>query len=199
MAYTDFTLQTVEKELGIVYNPGTVFADLQPILVPTWLTETLDRGLRMRFALVSEKARSEYIVAPILMAVREQTAEAISIVSGQRLDVDVSRKLTGECDFILARSEAVPVLRAPIMTIVEAKKQDIEAGLGQCIAQMVAAKLFNENEQKPVLAIFGCVTTGEDWQFLQLVGTTVTMHNPRLYLNNVGLLLAAFAAAIQSA
>ena len=195
MAYTDFTLESAEAELGVIARPGEVFPDLQPAPVPVWLTDLLSRG--MQLALVSEKARSEFIVAPLLLAVRESAGGAVAILSGQRLDVDAARKLQGECDFLLARSEPVPRLRAPLMAVVEAKKNDIEGGLGQCIAQMVAAQVYNDRAGQPIEAMYGCVTTGEDWQFLRLVGSTVTLHRPRLYIDNVGLLLAAFGAAVR--
>jgi hypothetical protein len=197
MAYTDFTLESAEAELGVSSRPGVVFPDLQPLPVPDWLADLLARG--MQLALVSEKARSEFIVAPLLLAVRDAAGGTVAILSGQRLDVDPSRRLLGECDFLLARSEPVPRLRAPVMAVVEAKKNDIEGGLGQCIAQMVAAQLYNERSGEAVESVYGCVTTGEDWQFLRLVGTAVTLHRPRLYIDNVGLILAAFDVAVRSA
>ena len=95
------------------------------------------RGTRL--ATISEKARSEFIVAPVLLAARESTAGRLAIFSGQRLDVDPARGLVGECDFILAVGPAVPPLRGPIATVVEAKENDVEAGLGQCVAQMAGA------------------------------------------------------------
>jgi hypothetical protein len=196
MAYTDFTFETIDKELGITCQPGEVFHNLQPLAVSAWLAESLKRAFDL--SLISEKARSECIVSPLLLEVRELVGKTITILSGQRLDVDAARKLQGECDFLLARSPSLPRLQAPIMVIVEAKKLDIEAGLGQCIAQMVAAQLFNEQEKKATQGIFGCVTTGEIWQFLHLIGTTVTLHQPRMYLDNVGLLLAAFAEAVRT-
>ncbi|MBN3948244.1 MAG: hypothetical protein HWQ38_18060 [Nostoc sp. NMS7] len=55
-----------------------------------------------------------------------------------------------------------------VNVIVEAKKNDIEAGLGQCIAQMVATDLFNRSSGQADIPVYGCVTTGEVWQFLQL-------------------------------
>ena len=142
MAFTDFTLEAVEAELGVTPRPGVVFPTLPQASAPAWLSEGLARG--MELALVSEKAGSEFIVAPVLLGVRELSGGRISILSGQRLDVDPERRLLGECDFILALSEPLPRLRAPLVTIVEAKKNDIEAGLGECIAQMVAAQLFND-------------------------------------------------------
>jgi hypothetical protein len=189
MAFTDFTLEAVEAELGVIPRPGVVFPTLPKASAPTWLTEGLARG--MELALVSEKARSEFIVAPVLLGVRELSGGRISILSGQRLDVDAARRLVGDCDFILALSEPLPRLRAPLVTIVEAKKNDIEAGLGQCIAQMVAAQLFNERAGQSGV-VFGCVTTGEDWQFLRLDGQAVLIDTTRRYINDVGSILAAF-------
>jgi hypothetical protein len=194
MPYTDFTLESAEAELGVTTRPGDLFPGLSPAAVPVWLSDALDRG--MQLALISEKSRSEFIVAPVLLAVREASGGAVSILSGQRLDVDPPRKLFGECDFLLARSEPVPRLRAPLMAVVEAKRNDIEGGLGQCIAQMVAARLFNERSGHPGPAVHGCVTTGETWQFLRLAGDVATLHRPRLYIDNVGLILAAFAASV---
>ena len=194
MAYTDFTLESAEASLGVSCRPGDLLPALTPSAVPSWLSDLLERG--MRLALVSEKARSEFIVAPILLAVREASHDTVAILSGHRLDVDPERRLVGDCDFLLARSEPVPRLRAPIMAVVEAKRNDIAGDLGQCVAQMVAAQLYNERAGQPLAAIHGCVTTGEDWQFLDLRGTCVTLHRPRLYIADVGSVLAAFARAV---
>ena len=197
MPYTDFTLESAEASLGVTTRPGDLFPDLTPAPVPGWLADLLGRG--MRLALVSEKARSEFIVAPMLLAVREAAGETVAILSGQRLDVDPDRRLVGECDFLLARSEPVPRLRAPLMAVVEAKRNDIDGGLGQCVAQMVAAQVYNDRAGEPTAAVYGCVTTGEDWQFLGLSGTAVTLHRPRLYIAGVGLVLAAFDRAVGTA
>jgi hypothetical protein len=197
MAFTDFTLESAEADLGVTARPGVLFPGLQPVPVPSWLRELLARG--MQLALVSEKARSEFIVAPILLAFRELSGERIAILSGQRLDVDPERGLQGECDFILALSEPVPRLRAPLLTIVEAKKNDIEAGLGQCVAQMVAAQIYNERSGRAAAPVFGCVTTGETWQFLRLLQAAVTIDQGRFYIDNVGGILAALQATIQAA
>lgn len=197
MPYTDFTLESAEATLGVTTRPGDLFPGLAPAPVPGWLADQLGRG--MRLALVSEKARSEFIVAPVLLAVREASHETVAILSGQRLDVDPDRRLVGEVDFLLARSEPVPRVRAPIVTMFEAKKNDIDGGLGQCVAQMVAAQLYNERAGEPLAAVYGCVTTGEVWQFLGLTNDAVTLHRPRLYIAEVGLVLAAFARAVGGA
>ena len=197
MPYTDFTLELAEATLGVTARLGDLFPGLVAAAVPGWLADQLGRG--MRLALVSEKARSEFIVAPILLAVREASGEAVAILSGQRLDVDPDRRLVGECDFLLARSDPVPRLRAPLMTVALAKRNDIDGGLGQCVAQMVAAQLYNDRAGQPTAAVYGCVTTGEDWQFLRLADAVVTLHRPRLYIADVGAVLAAFARSVGTA
>jgi hypothetical protein len=194
MAYNDFTLEKAEKTLGVATEPVELFAALAPVSVPGWLQETLNHG--MELALMSEKARSEFIVGPILLASRVLSHNAVTIYSGQRLDVKPEQGLIGECDFILAASPSVRLLRAPLVTIVEAKRHDIDAGLGQCVAQMVAARLFNEQEGHPVPRVFGCVTTGETWQFLRLEGAVVGIDRKRYYIDDVGRVLAVWQAVI---
>ena len=194
MAYTDFTLELAEARLGVRARPGELFPGLVPVPVPDWLRDFLGRG--MQLALISEKARSEFIVGPILLACRELTAGRLAIFSGQRLDVDPERGLQGECDFILALADPVPRLRAPLVTVVEAKKNDIEAGLGQCVAQMVAARDYNEREGAGLSTVYGCVTTGEAWQFLRLKAGELTVDRGRLYIDNVGAILAAFGTIV---
>ena len=194
MAYTDFTLETVDRILGVTAQPAELFPGLASLDVPTWLHDVLAKGREL--SLISEKARSEFIVVPILLASRELSHNAVAIYSGQRLDVNPAQGLTGECDFILAATEPVPLLRAPLVTIVEAKRNDIESGLGQCVAQMVGARLFNEQTGKAAAQIFGCVTTGEAWQFLRLESTAVSIDRARFYIDNVGMILAALQRAI---
>ena len=189
MAYADFTLDSVEPALGLMIRPGVLFPNLEPLPVPAWVVESLERGKR-NAALVSEKARSEFMVVPILLAAGESFAGELTIFSGQWLDVDPTLGLVGECDFILALTPPIPRLKAPLVTILEAKKGDIEAGLGQCIAQSVAARIFNERAGEPGGPVFGCVTTGEDWQFFRLDGIEVMLDQRKLYLVDPGDILA---------
>ena len=190
MAYSDFTLEAAARVLGVISRPADLFPQVQPANAPCWLSEAIDRGGQgIHLSLISEKSRSEFVVAPVLLAGREISGNRLAIYSGQRLDVDPGRGLTGECDFILAASEAVLPLQAPIAVVVEAKKNDIEGGLGQCVAQMVAADLFNQAAGRPGTPIFGCVTTGEAWQFLRLKGTEALMDRQRYYIDNVGIIL----------
>jgi len=193
MAYIDFTLESVGRVLGVVARPADLFPNARPADAPDWLVETLNRGSQgIHLSLISEKSRSEFVVAPVLLAGRELSGGRFAIYSGQRLDVDPSRGLTGECDFLLTAAEASLPFRAPIAVVVEAKKNDIEGGLGQCLAQMVAADQFNRDSDRPDAPVFGCVTTGEAWQFLRLAGAEATMDRRRYYIDNIGSILGIF-------
>ena len=197
VAYGDFTLEQVGRAFGLTTQGADLFPGLQTAEVPEQLRVTLAK--RTQLALISEKARSEFIVVPILLASRDLSPTPLAIFSGQRLDVDPARGLVRECDFILAAGPPVPPLRAPIVTIVEAKKNDIEVGLGECVAQMVAARLFNEAAGLMASPIYGDVTTGEVWQFLQLIDDSTLIDERRHYLDNVGTILAALGMMVASA
>ena len=194
MAYPDFDVATVETRFQVQLVPGEVFPALVPIPVPTWLTDLLARTSQLRVE--SEKARNEFIIAPILVAVREMSGNRVAIFSGERFDVDPAEGLGGECDFLLTLSAAVPILRAPVITVVEAKRQDIVGGLGQCAAQMIAARRFDLRHGRPVERVYGCVTTGELWQFLRLEGTSVTYDTHRYHLRDLDQLLAALLSVV---
>jgi hypothetical protein len=190
MSYSEFTLESVGRILGVTSRAANLFPDLQPVPPPAWLQEQLARGTQgIQLSLISEKSRSEFIVAPILLAGRELSGNRFAISSGQRLDVDASIGLTGECDFILSAADAMLPLQAPIATVVEAKKNDVEGGLAQCIAQMVAADRFNQAAGRTGVPIFGCVTTGEAWQFARLSGTTALLEQRRYYIDHIDIIL----------
>ncbi len=194
MDYTDFSIDSVMTGLELEIESSELFPDLGLLPIQPWLRELLDRGSHQ--VLLSEKARSEFIVVPILLAAQELSQGAVTIYSGQRLDVDPTRGLVGECDFILSATLPLPGLRAPLVTVVEAKKHDIEAGIWQCIAQMTGARIFNERSGRPLESIFGCVTNGEVWQFLRLSKNLATIDHRRFYLDNVGSILAAFVSIL---
>jgi hypothetical protein len=187
MPYRQFTFTSVKKRFGLVSKRVMLFPLIEPMPPSNWLEETLKRTLKVAF--VSEKARSEAIVMPILVELKEQNNDAFSIFSGVRLDADKERDLNGECDFVLSKSGENIEIEAPIFCLVEAKENDIEIGLGQCIAQMLGARVFNEQEGQNYPIIYGCVTTGENWQFLRLVGNEIEMDTTRYYLDRLDILL----------
>jgi hypothetical protein len=194
MAYTDFSLDSVSARFHLRLTQAPLFPDLPPLAISPWLRETLDKG--MPLALGSEKARSEFIIVPLLLTSRELSQNRVAIYSGQRLDVDAASGLIGECDFILTATPPLPIIQAPIICIVEAKKNDIESGFGQCAAQLLGAYQLNQRDGTGIDTIFGCITTGEAWQFLKLEPDLLIIDSDRYYINEVGAILAVLQAIV---
>ncbi len=135
----------------------------------------IEESLPLAIATGSEKARSELIISPVLLEVRKILQRKISLFSGTDFTVDPALGLSGVCDFILSRSAEQLEIEAPAFVIIEAKKADLNPGIGQCIAEMIAAQKFNEIYNQPISTIFGSVTNGTAWRFLQLTEQTVTI------------------------
>jgi hypothetical protein len=83
------------------------------------------------------------------------------------------------------------------MMLVEAKKEDIIAGLGQCVAEMVAAQIFNEREGNEISVIYGTVTSGTNWKFLKLEGKVVEIDLVEYYLTDVNKILGILASGVR--
>jgi hypothetical protein len=120
--------------------------------------------------------------------------EKISFFSGILLDVD--RGLNGFCDFIISKSPEQFYLNAPIITIVEAKGENITGGLGQCIAEMFASSIFNDKEGEPLPKIYGAVTTGNTWRFLEYQDNTAFIDLVEYHITNVNKIVGILAEMI---
>ncbi|MGB3421488.1 MAG: hypothetical protein WBA52_13870 [Dolichospermum sp.] len=176
MSYSDFTLRKVKQTFGInTIEDQKFLPEIQPIAASTTLTDFLAESLPLAIATGSEKARSELIISPVLLEVRKILQRKISLFSGTDFTVDSALGLNGVCDFVLSRSTEQLEVEAPAVMIVEAKKSDLNPGIGQCIAEMIAAQKFNEINNQPIPTIYGSVTNGTVWRFLQLTEQTVTI------------------------
>ena len=89
--------------------------------------------------------------------------------------MDEAQGLNGIVDFLVSRSPIISAIQAPVAVIVEAKKADITMGLGQCVAEMVAAQRFNQHRNQPLSTIYGTVSSGTLWRFLKLEANQVTI------------------------
>ena len=88
-------------------------------------------------------------------------------------------------------------IKYPVITIVEAKKEDLIGGLGQCLAEMVAAQLFNQREGQPISSILGTVTSGTNWRFLRLKNEQVEIDLTEYYLTELDTILGILASGIK--
>lgn len=198
MAYAQFTLDKVRKMFQLRINDRTdLFSVVEEVKISDFLAQLLDENVPLALAIGTEKARSELIVAPLLVEIRKLLNHQISLFSGIEFNVDPEKGLNGDCDFIMSRSPEQLWIVAPVIAIVEAKKDDIKSGFGQCVAEMVAARLFNEQEGNDISTIYGAVTTGNLWKFLKLENQTVYVDLEEYHLVTVGKILGILLSMIQ--
>ena len=169
MAYSNFTLDTVRTafQLEIVESAGA-FSEASPVVPRAHFTDELSERVELATSSGTEKARSELIVTDVLFELRKHFDRRISFFSGIEFSVDAEQGLTGVCDFLVSLSPILSLLEAPIIILVEAKRENLITGLGQCAAEMIAAQRFNAEKGNDIPCVYGSTTSGTDWRFLKL-------------------------------
>ncbi len=199
MAYSDFTLDRVQKTFDLTISEGVdIFSPIPEVESSEFLLEILRYNTPLALAINTEKSRSEMIIAPILIEVKKLFNSQISLFSGVDFNVDATQGLSGTCDFLISRSPEQLFVKAPVITIVEAKKENLNAGIGQCVASMLAAKLFNEREGNEIQIIYGAVTTGNIWKFLKLEEQVVDIDLSEYFIGNLSKILGILSSGLFS-
>jgi len=200
MAYSDFkSIDDIKQRFNLkIVSGDSLFAATAEVEVSTLLQETLHENISLALNINTEKARSELMIAPVLVEVRKMLNRKISLFSGIEFNVDESLNLTGYCDFILSQSPDQVYLQVPVVCIVEAKNENIKSGYPQCMAEMIAANIFNEKNATPVFSILGVVTTGSNWKFLKYQNDTLSIDFDEYLINQTGKLLGIFAEVLSN-
>ncbi len=196
MGYSNFkNLRQALERLDIEEIDLNLFPVIEPVPASDLLLKVLEIAKMM--PLTNEKSKSERLISPILMEVALSFRASITLYSGEDLYIDEKRDLSGACDFFLAKHPRKEVMQAPIITLAEAKDQDMDYGRGQCLAQMYAAQVFNEQKGKPQPFVYGCAVTGGDWKFMKLAGRQVFVDEETYYLSDLPTILGIFHQIIK--
>jgi hypothetical protein len=182
MPYQNFTLETVIdqfklKLLELSFCESLPSADPQPEFLTIF-----KQWFRLAETAKSAKAKSELLVSPILAEVVQLTQKRVQLFSGEEFNVDMDRDLDGIVDFLLSKSTTRCLIEVPIIMFIEADKEGLDLGWGQCVAQMIAAQKFNTRKGNEISVIYGSVTNGKLWQFLKLQGKDVTIDRHQYYV-----------------
>ncbi|KYC37410.1 hypothetical protein WA1_48305 [Scytonema hofmannii PCC 7110] len=198
MPYSQFDIESIREtfKITLVEKVGK-FEDVPDVSYSDYLAETLRFNTPIALAINSEKSRSEMIIAPILLELKRLYPQKVSLFSGKDFTVDVEKGLNGFCDFLISRSPEQLVITSPVITVVEAKNENIESGLGQCMAEMIASQIFNQKKGKQVSQILGAVTTGSSWKFMQLKETTIEIDLNEYFLNQVSKILGILSLGLE--
>src|SRR4051812_9843475 len=98
MPYSSFTLKAIEQDFGVaVAESAELFSTVPEVQPGPLLQSILHVYLPLAIAISTEKARSELLVAPVLVEVREQLRHQVSLFSGVDFTVDPERGLNGVC------------------------------------------------------------------------------------------------------
>lgn len=198
MAYSDFkTIDEVVQRLGVrVTSDASLFPNANPIAPRSQFQNTLQDWVPLALNINTEKARSELIIAPLLLELRHHLNHRIGFFSGVEFTVDSAQGLTGFCDFLLSNSPDQIFPTAPVVCVVEAKNENIKVAYGQCIAEMVAAQIFNDRQGHQIPWVLGIVTTGSNWKFLRYENQVATIDFDEYFITQadriIGILIHTF-------
>lgn len=119
MYYSEFTLERVVKTFNLTLSEQVnLFVEIPEVECSSFLLQTLEYNIPLALAISTEKARSELIIAPILLELRRQLQDQISLFSGTEFNVAPELGLNGTCDFIISREREFLFLRSPVVTLV---------------------------------------------------------------------------------
>ena len=99
-----------------------------------------------------------------------------------------TNSLTGTADYLIAPKRAY--LETPLLCVAEAKRDNFERGVAQCIAEMVACAQNNE-AQKRFSDILGIVSNGNTWQFYKLTQSKDIFESGQFSISELPKLLGA--------
>src|ERR1700730_4810360 len=120
MAYGDFDLKTAVHTFALpVIRDTDVFVDVQPLEPSEFLRVWLDNFARVALGVNSERARSEFIIAPMLAETKLRVGASVNVLPGVAFEVDKAQGLTGFCDFLIARSPEIYYVQGPVVAVVE--------------------------------------------------------------------------------
>jgi len=192
MSFGDFVFPKVQIDLGLKVTEAALFTNaVATVLRPEFQTQ-LGLGLFFELSINTEKARSEFMIAPVLLELRRIVGERLGLFSGVQLSVDPERGLTGTCDFLITISGMQLIVAAPLIAVIESKNDNLLSGLGQCIATMVAAQIVNARDGLSDREVYGAVTTGSAWKFLRLRGSDLTIDRREYSISDVGTIVGIF-------
>ncbi len=198
MAFRDFSFPAVQHQLNITIDEGDFTTAVAPMDLRESFVEQVNAGVELALAINTEKARSEFIIAPILLELKRNLPGSFGLFSGVELNVDPEQGLNGVCDFILTKSPMQLIMSAPVVSIVEAKNDNVHYGFGQNIAQMVAAWEFNQKAGTTIQTVFGAVTTGTAWQFMKLQVRNLMIDRREYYVTDLAKIMGILANLIQT-
>lgn len=156
--FSSFGYAEAFKQLGITELRRWVFVP-KPVVPSDFYYQSLER---MQCFDLKKYEESKKLLIDLIFEEAIQSFTRLKIWKGANLEGDAC---TGYVDYLIAERKAY--LEAPFMCVVEAKKDDFEQGLAQCLVEMQACRWQNQQLGRDI-EVLGVVTNGDGWQFYRL-------------------------------
>jgi hypothetical protein len=101
--------------------------------------------------LATETSRREVLISQVLLEVIQYTKAQLRI----EYPIKVTEQLQGYLDYLLQSQNE--------LLVIEAKREDLDYGFSQLVAEMIALDQWDRTPDQPTL--LGSVTTGKVWEF----------------------------------
>ena len=191
MAYSNYSIPKLKQQFQLEQNNVVLFDKkrVKTVKPSRRLMLELEEGQIM--PLLSEKAKSELLISPILREVLRNNP-FLSIFSGYTFNIEGHEELSGAPDFLISNKPNKVEIEAPVFCLVESKNRTPDEGYAQCAAEMYAARLFNHQMGEPYQYIYGAVTNAFEWVFLKLHDNYILIDQERYFINEIPKLLGAF-------
>ncbi|MGF1514879.1 MAG: hypothetical protein ACFB5Z_14455, partial [Elainellaceae cyanobacterium] len=157
--FSSFTKAEAFKLLGLTELLPWVI-EAEPVTPSAFFTERLQR-LQRHFDLESGEEAKKLLID----AVCDEALEGVERIKVWKAASLEGETVTGVADYLLA--ERRRYLEAPFECVVEAKKDDFEQGMAQCLVEMEACR-WSIRQVGREMEILGFVTIGEGWLFFGL-------------------------------
>ncbi len=197
MSFSDFkSANSVAEKYNLTIQRHLLFdhAAIVPIAPHAFLQQTLEFEVTHQPSNMTEYGLCESLIYPLL---RDMWMNYPQLQIWSHVPLIVDDDLNGIPDYIITEKspQGLEQFDRPLLTVVEAKRDNFVEGWGQCLAGMVAAQKLN---QSPNRKVYGIVTTGQVWEFGLLHGSQFTLHPFKFSLVQLELLLGVLGWLFQA-
>jgi co-chaperonin GroES (HSP10) len=190
MAFSSFTLPLAQEQFGLTLETSQpLFPNVCLVEAGAELHRNLDTLGQLALRMNTEKARSEWLIAPVLGEMWVRAQRTVCLLSGVDFSFDKDVGLSGVVDFLIGKGPQVSWMTAPVLAVVEGKNESIPNGQGQCAAEMVASLRFNQKAKTSIDTVYGVVTTGNNWLFHRLHGNELAIDTREYLISEVDQIL----------
>jgi hypothetical protein len=168
MAFTQFnSIGEVAKKYHIAIKDES-FVKTTPIYnAPESLHKEIQFSLRNGLHRHSDEAVCEQLIHPILRSLWSNSS-LDELLLWSHTAFEVTDEFSVTPDYLFSERTLqydTEVLESPVVIVAQAKKDNFQDGWAQCLAEMVAAQMLNNN---PQLTVYGIVTNGVQWELGKL-------------------------------